>query len=73
MSAPNFKTMQNFPLYARENLTCKICPECGASMGEDDTSCTECGASLEGVEATYDETAEYFECSDIEAEMKNVK
>ena len=69
MSAPNFKTMENFPLYARANLTCKICPECGRSMGEDDDTCDECGASLEGVEVTYDEDGDRMECEAVESEM----
>lgn len=70
MSAPNFKTQDNFSLYARENITCKFCPECGCGMGEDDDTCAECGASLEGVEVTYDEDGDRMECEAVESDME---
>ena len=70
MSAPNFKTMRNFPLYARANLMCKVCPACGCTMGENDAACTECGASLEEVEATYDEIGEMDDNEAVQCDME---
>ena len=70
MSAPNFKTQDNFSLYARGNLTCKVCPECGCAMGDGDDACMECGASLKGVEVTYDEIGEDMNCEAVVRDMK---
>lgn len=66
MSAPNFKTMANFPLIVADDPYCKRCPECGMYNNTDDKECGECGASLEEVEAIYDDLA----AEDISSEMQ---
>lgn len=69
MATANFETMGNFPLYARESMYCKVCPECGFTCGTDADKCEDCGASLEGVESRYDEWTEQTECDDVQREM----
>ena len=49
---------------------CKVCPECGCTMGEDDAACTECGASLDGVEVTHDEIGEMDDNEAVQCEME---
>lgn len=40
MSAANFCTMRDFPLFAKDYYEdTKRCPECGAIMSEDATEC----------------------------------
>ena len=70
MSAPNFRTMRDFPLYVRDNRYGKVCPECGCTMGVEDAVCDECGADMAGVEATYDYDAEYLEIRELEIGME---
>ena len=55
MSTPNFKTMEDFPLFVTETPYCKICPECGCTCGSEAEKCDECGADLSSVSAEYDE------------------
>lgn len=44
MSAVNFATMENFPLYVLNNATCPVCPSCGAPRDDDNgDTCPECG------------------------------
>lgn len=54
MSAPNFRTMRDFPLFVIEDQYFKRCPCCDLWMDGETETC-ECGASLEDVEAEYDE------------------
>ena len=43
MSAANFCTMRDFPLFAKDyNEDAKRCPECGAIMSADATECEFC-------------------------------
>lgn len=43
MSAANFCTMRDFPLFAKDyNEDAKRCPECGAIMSADATECDFC-------------------------------
>ena len=57
MSAPNFKTMSDFPLIVAEPQYRKVCPECGLSHSDDAETCEECGTDLSSVEAEYDDLA----------------
>ena len=44
MSAANFCTMRDFPLFAKDYYEeAKRCPECGAIMDTDAVSCEDCG------------------------------
>ena len=61
MATSNFETMERFDLFAAHTPMCKVCPECGLTMGEDSAVCDECGTSLAEVEATYDEGAGWFQ------------
>lgn len=57
MSAPNFKTMSDFPLIVAEPQYRKVCPGCGLSHCDDAETCEECGTDLSSVEAEYDDLA----------------
>lgn len=67
MSAPNFKTMENFPLIVADTTYCKVCPKCGTTNATDDNVCCECGTSLEGIEEIYDDLAMEDTCSNMQA------
>lgn len=69
MATSNFETMERFDLFAANSPVCKVCPECGLTMGAEDSVCDECGASLEGVDATYDEVMDYENVREVEAAM----
>ena len=50
MSAANYKTMENFPLLAREFVSQeKICSVCGAYQTDKDEVCECCGGELEKI------------------------
>src|SRR5699024_3252816 len=54
MSAVNFATMENFPLYVLNSTTCPVCPSCGTPWDNDNgDTCLECGYQGEPEEA-YD-------------------
>lgn len=65
MSAPNFRTMRDFPLFVIEDQYFKRCPCCDLWMDGETETC-ECGASLEDVEAEYDEFETSFNIKAIE-------
>lgn len=69
MSAPNFKTMADFPLFVTETPYCKVCPECGCTCAKEAEECDECGTSLKDIEAVYDE----IEDNDLRTEMMLAK
>ena len=56
MSAANFCTMRDFPLFAKDyNEDAKRCPECGAIMSADATE-------TEDKDYTNDDCHYYFDC-----------
>lgn len=57
MSAPNFKTMADFPLIVAEPHYRKVCPVCGLGNCDDADTCEECGEDLTDVQAEYDDLA----------------
>ena len=66
MSAPNFWTMENFPLYVKSDREFYIafCPDCDCWCCADDTEdgrCPECGAELEREEYDYAEAEAFFD------------
>lgn len=61
MSAANFCTMRDFPLFAKDYYEeAKRCPECGAIMDADAVSCEDCGCE-ELEDYTY---FNQFQCED---------
>ena len=72
MSAPNFKTMANFPLIVADNPHCKRCPECGTANDPHNSVCDECGTSLEGVEEIYDDLAAEDICSEMQRAAERI-
>lgn len=42
MSAANFRTMKDFPLYVLPDAVCLVCPVCG-ELWEEDDECPSCG------------------------------
>lgn len=65
MSAPNFRTMADFPLFVIEDRYMKHCPCCDLWVDGEAETC-ECGESLENVEAEYDEWETSFNVKAIE-------
>ena len=65
MSAPNFMTMKDFPLFVTETPYCKLCPECGCTCASDAKECDECGTNLEGIQAVYDEITDNDNCTEM--------
>ena len=57
MSAPNFKTMADFPLIVAEPHYRKACPVCGLGNCDDADTCEDCGADLTDVQAEFDDLA----------------
>lgn len=57
MSAPNFKTMADFPLIVAESHYRKVCPVCRLCNCDDADTCKKCGADLTDVQAEYDDLA----------------
>ena len=51
MATANFKRMEHFPLYARDDIREGYCPRCGCwhELDGDAETCPECGASLQGI------------------------
>lgn len=74
MSTANFTTrLCGFPLYAREYVYAKFCPECGCWNNADAESCDDCGENLHNVEPEDDDLLTddvYREASD-DAEALN--
>ena len=73
MSAANFCTMRDFPLYAKDYyVDAKRCPECEAIMDADATECEccECG-ELEDFQY-YDDCAAYDDAQAIERELIDI-
>lgn len=75
MSAANFCTMRDFPLFAKDYYEdAKRCPECGTILSADDTECEfcECNELEDYVEINHDLTEDqdysnddchyYFDC-----------
>lgn len=60
MSAANFCTMRDFPLFAKDyNEDAKRCPECGAIMSVDATECDFCECNELEDYQYFDECAAY--------------
>lgn len=58
MSAANFCTMRDFPLFAKDYYEdAKRCPECGAILSADDTECEFCECNELEDYQYYDECA----------------
>lgn len=68
MSAPNFKTMADFPLIAAETPYMRVCPECGFGNCGDDEKCENCGCDISNVEAVVDD----FLCEEMMRDMQKV-
>lgn len=68
MSAPNFKTMMDFPLIVADYQYCKICPECGCGQDPENEKCECCDADLTEVEERVDEIL----CQETTNEMEKV-
>lgn len=66
MSTPNFKTMRNFPLYVKDDVRIKVCPECGVISECPADICSSCGADLSKVESEYDEYFNQLAFHDIQ-------
>ena len=65
MSAPNFRTMADFPLFVTETPYCKVCPECGCTCADDADECDECGTDIKDIKAVYDEVADNDNCTNM--------
>lgn len=68
MSAPNFKTMTDFPLIVADDQYSKVCPECGCGQVPKNEKCECCDADLTEVEETIDEIL----CQETTNEMEKV-
>lgn len=70
MSAANFCTMRDFPLFAKDyNEDAKRCPECGAIMSADATECDFCECNELEDYQYYDKCAAYDERQEIEDKL----
>ena len=70
MSAANFCTMRDFPLFAKDYYEdAKRCPECGAILSADDTECEFCECNELEDYQYYDECAAYDERQEIEDKL----
>lgn len=70
MSAANFCTMRDFPLFAKDYYEdAKRCPECGAIMSADATECDFCECNELEDYQYYDECAVYDERQEIEDKL----
>lgn len=51
MATANFKRMEHFPLYARDDIREGYCPRCDCwhALDGDAETCPECGATLQGI------------------------
>lgn len=67
MSAPNFITMSNFPLYAND-FTSLYCPSCGEYVEGKKDYCPDCGSELQYV---VDEIAAMETIQDIEKRLED--
>ena len=73
MSTANYRTMDNFSLFVREDQDeAKRCPECGAIMDADATACDLCGC--EELEDYYFSDEVAWECDrrEIERELDDL-
>ncbi|MGE4353530.1 MAG: hypothetical protein AB7D36_05550 [Oscillospiraceae bacterium] len=72
MSAPNFRTMENFPLYLKDDseFYTRICPECGCMNSTDTEICEGCNADLD--EPSFDECECRNFYDNVEAALKDV-
>lgn len=54
MSTANFRTQSDFPLFVKEDMLIKLCPECHCANDADANECVECGRPLSDV-PSYDD------------------
>ena len=72
MSAVNFATMENFPLYVLNSTTCPVCPSCGTHWDNDNgDTCLECGYQGEPEEA-YDPFEDAYNSRALSAAAETV-
>jgi hypothetical protein len=72
MSAANFATMENFPLYVLNSTTCPVCPSCGTPWDNDNgDTCLECGYQGEPEEA-YDPFEDAYNSRALSAAAETV-
>ena len=75
MSAANFRTMKDFPLFMHDDFMIKPCPCCGLWHDAETSVCEDCGTNLEDVPYTeyeHDELTEqifYHELQDACEEL----
>lgn len=74
MGTANFRTPENFPLYARDDdeFYMKWCPECGAWSDCNADTCEECGADLGHVSAEYDHAAAALVYEEVEQALEDL-
>ena len=73
MSAANFCTMEDFPLFVIEDKYYKECPCCGMYLSLDEEACPDCGESMEDVSACYDSFETQDQIDSIENYIKKEK
>lgn len=72
MSAANFCTMRDFPLFAKDYYQdAKRCPECGAIMEDDATECEFCDCNELEDCRYFDEYAAYDEQKSIKDDLSD--
>ena len=74
MGTANFRTPENFPLYARDDdeFYMKWCPECGHWNCGDAEACVMCSANLENVSAEYDHAAAALVYEEVEQALEDL-
>lgn len=69
MSAANFKTMERFPLYARDFMVeMKKCEDCGTYQDNENEVCELCGGELES-EYVFDDLEREYVCGQVEEKV----